>query len=190
MALFLLKGFSFCDCLPTAAEVMRSAFVSPPTMVWGAFLRNCSHEFSPFTLVWRNYLAFDTLFPSLLYGWTFTADVTLKFSCRCEPVCFSHFYMSEFCRLWYPWIFPSLWYGGIFSRFATSNRKNFSCIRKSLTLVWRIFFGKRNLKKQKFFLHPKVPHFGMVEFFRQMQHQTVKFLYFPALRALPSIPLH
>ena len=92
MALFLLKGFSFCDCLPTAAEVMRSAFVSPPTMVWGAFLRNCSHEFSPFTLVWRNYLAFDTLFPSLLYGGIFTVDVTLKFSCRCEPVRFPLLY--------------------------------------------------------------------------------------------------
>ena len=202
MALFLLKSFSFCDCLPTAAEVMRSALVSPPTMVWGAFLRNCSHEFSPFTLVWRNYLAFDTLSSSLLYGWIFTVDVTLKFSCRCEPVRFPLLYgwtLSPLIRLNFPhtlvWLkflavdtlFPSLLYGWIFLRFATSKFSDYSVIIASYPSLWYggIFSRFATLNRKNFF-----SHYGMVEFFRQMQHQTVKFFAFSAPRALPSIPLH
>ena len=166
-------------------------------MVWGAFLRNCSHEFSPFTLVWRNYLAFDTLSSSLLYGWIFTVDVTLKFSCRCEPVRFPLLYgwiLSPLIRLNFPhtlvWLkflavdtfFPSLLYGWIFLRFATSKFSDHSKIIASYPTLWYggIFSQFATSNRKNFF-----PHYGMVEFFRQMQHQTIKFFVFSAPRTSP-----
>ena len=132
------------------------------TFIWVNFDGRCNIKvFLPLrsrslpTFIWVNFIAVDT------------------------PEFSPHFGMVEifcgwyaFLSLLYGWIFlrfatskfsdhsvfiasyPSLWYGGIFSRFATSNHKNF------------------------------FSHFGMVEFFRGLQHQTVKFFVFSAPRAL------
>ena len=164
-------------------------------MVWGSFLRNCSYEFSSPTLVWRNYLAFDTRSSSLLYGWIFTVDVTLKFSCCCEPVRFPLLYewiLSPLMRpnlltlVWLKFLavdtfFPSLLYGWIFLRFATSKFSDHSEIIALYPSLWygEIFSRFATSNRKNFF-----SHFGMVEFFRQMQHQTVRFFVFSAPRAL------
>ena len=113
-------------------------------MVWGTFWRNCSHEFSSPTLVWRNYFAFDTLFPSLLYGWIFLRFATSNFPIMAKAsLHIPHFGMAEFFRKRQPKIakYFSSYFGmvEIFCDLQLQIAKIFSLARQMCKIlpIWR-----------------------------------------------------